>query len=40
MLELNEEAQTTMMVVTHSRALAARFPRRLDLDHGQFVEGA
>ena len=40
MLELNEEVETTMMVVTHSRALAARFPRRLDLEHGQFVEGA
>ena len=39
MLELNEEVETTMMVVTHSRALAARFPRRLDLDHGRFVEG-
>ena len=40
MLELNEEVDTTLMVVTHSRALADRFPRRLDLEHGRFVEGA
>ena len=40
MLELNEEVDTTLMVVTHSRTLADRFPRRLDLEHGRFVEGA
>jgi lipoprotein-releasing system ATP-binding protein len=39
MLELNEEADTTLMVVTHSQSLAAHFPRRLDLDQGRFVEG-
>ena len=40
MLELNEEVDTTLMVVTHSQALASRFPRRLDLEQGRFVEGA
>ena len=40
MLELNEEVDTTLLVVTHSAALAARFPRRLALEHGRFVEGA
>ena len=39
MLELNEEVDTTLLVVTHSEALAARFPRRLALEHGRFVEG-
>ena len=39
MLELNEEVDTTLMVVTHSQALADRFPRRLDLENGRFVEG-
>jgi lipoprotein-releasing system ATP-binding protein len=39
MLELNDEVDTTLLVVTHSEALAARFPRRLALEHGRFVEG-
>ena len=34
------EQQTTLLVVTHSEALAARFPRRLALEQGRFVEGA
>ena len=38
MLDLNEEWGTTLIVVTHSDALASRFPRKLSLENGQFVE--
>ena len=38
MLELNEEWDTTLIVVTHSDSLASRFPRKLSLENGQFVE--
>jgi lipoprotein-releasing system ATP-binding protein len=40
MLELNDEWNTTMIVVTHSSALASRFPRKLLLESGSFVEHA
>jgi len=40
MLELNEEWDTTLIVVTHSDALASRFPRKLSLENGLFVEQA
>ena len=40
MLELNDEWNTTLIVVTHSEALASRFPRRLSLEGGCFVEQA
>ena len=39
MLELNEEVGSTLVVVTHSHNLAARFDRRLTLLDGRFVEG-
>ena len=38
MLELNEEQETTLVVVTHSRSLASQFPRQLSLEDGRFVE--
>jgi len=38
LVELNREVGSTLVVVTHSQALAARFPRVLRLDRGQFVE--
>ncbi len=38
MLELNAEQETTLLVVTHSEALASQFPRQLALDGGRFVE--
>jgi lipoprotein-releasing system ATP-binding protein len=38
MLELNGEQDTTLIVVTHSVALASRFPRQLSLERGRFVE--
>ena len=38
LLELNAESGSTLMVVTHSLELAARFPRRLRLVHGRFQE--
>lgn len=40
MLELNRQLGSTLVVVTHSHELAARFPRRLELEDGRFVEGA
>ena len=40
MLELNQEWETTLIVVTHSQRLAARFPRKLSLEEGRFVEQA
>ena len=38
LMELNAEEGTTLVVVTHSEALAARFPRRLSLERGRFVD--
>ena len=34
MLDLNGEWDTTLIVVTHSDALASRFPRKLSLESG------
>ncbi len=39
MLSLNRQLGSSLVVVTHSLELAARFPRRLRLDGGRFVEG-
>lgn len=38
MMQLNETLGSTLLVVTHSMELAARFPRRLRLDQGQVVD--
>ena len=38
LLDLNREQGATLVVVTHSDALAARFPRRIRLEEGRFVE--
>jgi len=38
LLELNEERGTTLVVVTHSQSIAARFPRCVELVNGQFEE--
>lgn len=38
MLELNKEVGSTLVVVTHSHELAAKFDRRLTLRDGRFVE--
>lgn len=38
MLSLNEEQDTTLLIVTHSLALAGRFPRQLALESGRFSE--
>jgi lipoprotein-releasing system ATP-binding protein len=38
LLELNAQLGSTLVVVTHSRELAERFPRRLSLDEGRFRE--
>jgi lipoprotein-releasing system ATP-binding protein len=38
MLQLNTQLGSTMVVVTHSMELAARFPRRLVVDSGRFRE--
>jgi lipoprotein-releasing system ATP-binding protein len=38
LLGLHESVGSTLVVVTHSQALAARFPRRLRLVDGSFVE--
>jgi len=40
MVELNRESGSTLIVVTHSQALAQRFDRRLRLEGGRFVEVA
>ena len=37
-LNLNDQLGTTLIVVTHSHELAKRFPRRLFLQEGQFIE--
>jgi lipoprotein-releasing system ATP-binding protein len=39
MLSLNRQLGSSLVVVTHSLELAARFPRRLRLDGGRLVEG-
>jgi lipoprotein-releasing system ATP-binding protein len=38
MLELNRELQTSLIVVTHDRRLAARMDRTLELERGNLVE--
>ncbi len=38
LMDLNVQLSSTLVVVTHSRALAERFPRRLMLEEGQFGE--
>lgn len=38
LLELNSEQCATLIVVTHSQELAARFPRRVELIDGKLVE--
>jgi lipoprotein-releasing system ATP-binding protein len=38
LLELNRSQQTLLICVTHSRELAARFPRRAELVDGRLVE--
>jgi lipoprotein-releasing system ATP-binding protein len=40
LLELNEDLDSTLVVVTHSHDLAQRFPRRLHLAEGRFQETA
>jgi len=40
LLELNADMGTTLVVVTHSGELAARFPRRLELAQGRLLETA
>jgi lipoprotein-releasing system ATP-binding protein len=38
LLRMNQQLGSTLVVVTHSEALAARFPRRLHVDDGKFIE--
>ncbi len=38
LLDLQKQLRSTLVVVTHSRDLAERFPRRLALHHGLFEE--
>ena len=38
LLELHQESGSTLVVVTHSHELAARFPRRLQVAEGRLVE--
>lgn len=38
LLELNQELQTLLIVVTHSMELAGKFPRRVELKQGALVE--
>ncbi|MDP2305339.1 MAG: ABC transporter ATP-binding protein [Pseudomonadota bacterium] len=40
LLDLNRDRRATLVVVTHSAELAARFPRRLRLVDGRFQEAA
>jgi len=37
MLEMNQELSTTLVLVTHDEALAARMDRRLHLQAGRLV---
>ena len=39
LLELHQRQQTMLVVVTHSAALAARFPLRFEMDGGTLVAG-
>jgi putative ABC transport system ATP-binding protein len=39
MLEMNRELATTLVLVTHDEALAARMDRRLHLQAGRLIEG-
>ncbi len=39
MLEMNRELATTLVLVTHDQALAARMDRRLHLQAGRLIEG-
>jgi putative ABC transport system ATP-binding protein len=39
MFELNREAGTTLVLVTHDRAIAARCQRQLCLEAGRLVGG-
>ncbi|MDB5386312.1 MAG: transporter ATP-binding protein, partial [Planctomycetaceae bacterium] len=38
LLELNQEFQTLLIVVTHSQELAGKFPRRVELKQGRLEE--
>jgi ABC-type lipoprotein export system ATPase subunit len=38
MLELNRQLGSTLLVVTHSHDIASRFPRRLLVKNGRFME--
>lgn len=38
LLELNQEFQTLLIVVTHSQELASKFPRRVELKQGRLEE--
>ncbi len=38
LFELNQENNTTLILVTHDQALAARCQRTIKLDSGQIVE--
>jgi lipoprotein-releasing system ATP-binding protein len=40
MMGLNRQLGSTLVVVTHSGQLAARFPRSLSLENGQFLDTA
>ena len=40
LLRMNQQLGSTLVVVTHSEALAARFPRRLRVHDGKFIEQA
>jgi lipoprotein-releasing system ATP-binding protein len=38
LLELNQEFQTLLIVVTHSQELASKFPRRVELKQGRLEQ--